>query len=411
MKMENVTEEENTRGCFGCVKRCRDYIVRSAFLDRNLAAVALGIVLGLIIKFSVTLSEQGKFYINLPGEFIIHALHVVTTPFLITSVTTGLILALSIEPGVDAMRKEDTEDTEDKKIFSIGDVLLNLVLNIIPENPVLDLIRQYKIERFEFNIEADEQHLTLEQNATQVRIVRHYVEGTNLLGLMSCSYLIGLGIIRMGEREGVLLELYTVFDEAAQCVVHWILGFLPFGMVFMVIGIVVEADDWEIAIKLGKFMGVVVFGLIIHGSLVLPLIYFLFARCNPYAVIKEVFPALKTALIVSSRSATLPLTFQCCEERLKIDKRISRLILPIWTNIKMDGTVLYEVVAVVFVAQINHIDLDLNKLIIIADRCNTVINVMGDCIGLALIQELSKGDLEDIEEQEQEMERMHGSDA
>lgn len=69
---------------------------------------------------------------------------------------------------------------------------------------------------------------------------------------------------------------------------------------------------------------------------------------------------------VSPSSATLPLTFQCCEERLKIDKRISRFMLPIGTNINMDGTALYEVVAAVFIAQLNNINLDLSQLITVA---------------------------------------------
>lgn len=66
---------------------------------------------------------------------------------------------------------------------------------------------------------------------------------------------------------------------------------------------------------------------------------------------------------VSPSSATLPLTFKCCDERLKLDKRITRFMLPIGTNINMDGTALYEVVAVIFIAQLNNIHLDLSQLI------------------------------------------------
>ncbi|XP_056271147.1 excitatory amino acid transporter 3-like [Pseudoliparis swirei] len=170
----------------------------------------------------------------------------------------------------------------------------------------------------------------------------------------------------------------------------------------MVAGIVVQADDWEIAVKLAQFIGVVVFGLIIHGSVVLPLIYLLRVRRNPYAFMKDIFPAIKTAFVTPSSSAS---------------------------NTNRNGTVIYDVVAAVFIAQIHHIDWDLGTLIMIAltsavpstggtgtpatgavavffiltvvnvpaneacllvlvhyllERCNAVINVLGDCIGVAL---------------------------
>ncbi|XP_034386295.1 excitatory amino acid transporter 3-like isoform X2 [Cyclopterus lumpus] len=440
--MENtVTEEENAapplrRGRWSGVKRRWDYLLQNAFVASSLAAVVLGIALGLFLKFYINLSDHDQLYIIFPGEVLQRILQVVSIPLIITSVITscsglkggkvavrasayfvsttllsmtlGLILVLTIKPGLDAVGKDDTEDEE---LFSIVIAILDIAWNISPENLMVACYRQDKTERVEFEIEADEQRFSLETNATRVRIEHHGVEGTNILGLIVWSLVFGLALNKMGKRGEIFLEALTVFNEVTKNAVKGILSYLPLGVLFMVTGIVVEVDDWEITFKLGKFIGVVVFGLVIHGTLVLPLIYFLFVRRNPYAVIKGFFPALKTAFVVSSSSATLPLTFQCCEERLKVDKRISRFMLPIATNINMDGTFIYEVVAAVFIAQLNHIDLQLNQWITIADRCNTVINVLGDCIGVALIDQVSKGDLEDIGEQGQEIKRGHDSDA
>lgn len=35
------------------------------------------------------------------------------------------------------------------------------------------------------------------------------------------------------------------------------------------------------------------------------------------------------------------------------------------------------------------------------DHCNTVVNVLGNCIGVALVNELSKKELEEMDEQDQ----------
>lgn len=64
-----------------------------------------------------------------------------------------------------------------------------------------------------------------------------------------------------------------------------------------------------------------------------------------------------------SPSYAASLVFRCCEDVNLIDKRITRFMLPIGINVNMDGTALYEVAAVVFIAQLNRINLNWSQLI------------------------------------------------
>ncbi|CAK6969869.1 excitatory amino acid transporter 3-like [Scomber scombrus] len=463
----------------GCLKTVWNYIIHHKFIVSSLGAVALGIILGFILKIFLNLSELDQQYLSFPGEMLMRMLQAVTVPLIVTSVITGvsglsvktskriagraaayfvsttvmsvtigLVLVLMIKPGIGYAAEKG--ETEDEEAFSTVDALLDLVRNMVPQNLIQACFRQYKTERVEFEIDADEQNSSLETNGTELRLVGHYVEGANTLGLIVWSFVFGLILNVMGERGEVLVEVLTVLNESTKRMVKLILGYLPFGVLFLIASHVVEVHDWETTFKLGKFMVVVFVGLIIHGVIVLPLVYFVCVRKNPITVVRGVSSALLTALVISSSSATLPITFQCCEEKLIIDKRITRFMLPIGTNINMDGTALYEVVAAVFIAQLNNIPLDISQLLTLSvtsavssigaagipatgavttlfvltsiglpakeasilvvvewllDRCNTVVNVFGDCVGVALVNEISMKELEEMDRH-----RAHGGD-
>ncbi|XP_035528620.1 excitatory amino acid transporter 3-like [Morone saxatilis] len=472
--MEETQEESGPAitKCCNNMNNFRSCVVQNIFMVSSLLSVALGILFGLIAKACFTLSEREEFYIGFPGEVLINLLKLVTVPLIVTSVITGvsalsvgtsrkiamraavyfvsttfvsvtigLILVLLMKPG--AAYTISKSKAEDAKSFTTVDALLDLVRNMIPQNLIQACFQQYKTERLEFGVHTVDPNSSADTNVTEVQLVGHYVDGVNTLGLIVYSFLFGLTLKWMGERGETLAYFFIILNEMTKNVVNWILCYLPVGVLFMIASHVIKVHDWETTYKLGKFMAVVVIGLIIHAVLVLPTLYLLCVRRNPWGIIKGVSPALLTAVLISSSSATLPITFRCCEEKNKVDCRISRFMLPIGTNINMDGTVLYEVVAVVFIAQLNNINLNMSQITTIVltaavsstgaagipatgavttlfvlsavglpakeasilvvvewllDRCNTVVNVLSDCIGVALVDQMSQKELAQMEE-------------
>ncbi|XP_064436467.1 neutral amino acid transporter B(0) isoform X2 [Mirounga angustirostris] len=142
--------------------------------------------------------------------------------------------------------------------------------------------------------------------------------------------------------------------------------YAPVGILFLVAGKIVEMEDVGMLFaSLGKYILCCLLGHAIHGLLVLPLIYFLFTRKNPYRFLWGIMTALATAFGTSSSSATLPLMMKCVEERNGVTKHISRFILPIGATVNMDGAALFQCVAAVFIAQLNQRSLDFVQIITI----------------------------------------------
>lgn len=86
---------------------------------------------------------------------------------------------------------------------------------------------------------------------------------------------------------------------------------------------------------------------------------------NPYKFYLSFIEPIVTSFVTASALAALPLTLKILEGKQKVDKRITRFVVPLGSNTNMDGTALYISVATVFIAQMNGIRLAFGELVIV----------------------------------------------
>lgn len=115
------------------------------------------------------------------------------------------------------------------------------------------------------------------------------------------------------------------------------------GILFLVAGNIIKIDNMsETAKRLSVYMITVIIGLVIHCLITVQLIYFVTTRKNPFKFLRGMLQAWLTAVGTSSSTATLPVTFRCLEEINKVDKRVTRFMLPLGATINMDGKLDFE---------------------------------------------------------------------
>jgi Na+/H+-dicarboxylate symporter len=147
--------------------------------------------------------------------------------------------------------------------------------------------------------------------------------------------------------------------------VEWILWLAPVGVFCLVAWSVARIGSVALLGPLSQYMGTVFVGLLVHGLITLPLVLWAFTRVNPFWYMARMKLALMTAFGTDSSSATLPVTMETAETEGGVSKKASGFVLPLGATINMDGTALYEAVAVVFLFQAFGIDLTGIELIII----------------------------------------------
>jgi Na+/H+-dicarboxylate symporter len=83
------------------------------------------------------------------------------------------------------------------------------------------------------------------------------------------------------------------------------------------------------------------------------------AGFSPLTFFKKIIPVEIFAFSTSSSSATLPVSIEAAQNKLGISREVCSFVLPLGATINMDGTALYQAVAVMFIAQIYGLQLDM----------------------------------------------------
>ena len=185
-----------------------------------------------------------------------------------------------------------------------------------------------------------------------------------MLGLIFFSFLFGFFISRISKEQGnVLLKVAEGIFQVMMKITEFIMKAMPFG-VFGLVAKVVATTGIESFTSVGYYFFTVILGLAIYmlGALSLLLIL---ARINPLEHIKGMAPALLTAFTTSSSAATLPVTMECVEDRLKVSNRIASFILPLGTSVNLAGSSMQVIISVLFIAQVYGLNLSFATQMII----------------------------------------------
>ncbi|XP_068858017.1 excitatory amino acid transporter 3 isoform X3 [Aphelocoma coerulescens] len=425
---------------------CPSFVRKNWLLLSTVVAVLAGIGIGVLVREYGKLSNLDKFYFSFPGELLMRMLKLIILPLIISSMITGvaaldssvsgkiglravvyylcttiiavilgIVLVVTIKPGV-TQRASEIDRVGSTPEVSTVDAMLDLIRNMFPENLVQACFQQYKTrrEKVEATTVVDKNSSTFPEELTttattakpsenktqEYKIVGMYSNGINALGLIVFCLVFGMVIGKMGEKGQVLLDFFNALNEATMRIVQIIMWYMPVGIVFLIAGKIIEVEDWEIFRKLGLYMATVISGLAIHSSIILPLIYLIIVRKNPFRFAMGMAQALLTALMISSSSATLPVTFRCAEEKNLIDKRITSVTATA-ASIGAAGVPQAGLVTMVIVLSAVGLPAEDVTLIIavdwLLDRFRTMVNVLGDAFGTGVVEKLSKKELEQMD--------------
>lgn len=176
------------------------------------------------------------------------------------------------------------------------------------------------------------------------------------------------------EKAKPMLDFVSAGNEVFIKMVEVVMKGAPFFVFALLAGKIVDmaGNDLGQIIEIFKGLGwyamAVLLGLAFLFFVLYPLAASIFTRRISYrGYFSAMAPAQMLAFSTSSSAATLPVTMDRVRDHLRVREEISGFVLPIGATVNMDGTSLYQAVAVVFLAQFHMVDLDLaQQLTIVA---------------------------------------------
>jgi Na+/H+-dicarboxylate symporter len=341
-----------------------------------LLGMAVGSVIALVAKQFVdqdALLEFGTRWIEPIGSLFIRAIILTVVPMVFTSIATGMhslgdprdlgrlggrtiaiflstsflaacigtVMYLAFEPGAaisaqtrdllaaqfsDEVARKVEGSAEAREFFSGS--ILQILVGMVPENIVLSMT----------------------SNRDLLRVI-----------LFALAFGVALTLIPKDRSAPVAAWLEGV-NEAMIKLISLLMKLAPYGVGALVFMVVAKFGA-DVLVALALYTGVVVIALVTHALVVLAPFLRLFGKISPLEFIRATREIWITAFSTSSSAATLPTTIRVTEEKLQVPPAIARFVLPLGATINMDGTTIYQIIAVQFVAQVWGIPLDASAIL------------------------------------------------
>ena len=237
----------------------------------------------------------------------------------VLAVIIGAVLVLGFKPGVGV--QEFISQTSALEIQNqVNSVIAeqkgqigSLFLNMIPQNPLESLAKG------------------------------------EMIPIIFFALIFSLALSKVGEINRPIVSFFESVFAATMKITDWIMIFAAPG-IFALTTVAVSSFGLSIFSTISKFFAVVFLGFCIQFFIVYPLILKLFSKVLFSTFYTAIIEALLVAFGTASSSATLPLTIACCEKR-GISHKVCSFVLPLGATLNMDGTALFQTVAVIFLTQ------------------------------------------------------------
>ncbi len=356
-----------------------DYLLRTRLWAQIVAAMILGVTLGLGLSprggawVPAATGEVIGAWLALPGQVFLALIQMIVVPLVVSSIVLGIAgggsaefvrrlgariapyfvsttlaavligtaLVMWIEPGsyIELSTTPAASSVPAAAVVSAGPVSLpEHIVAIIPANPGEAVLNRAMFQ------------------------------------LAVLALLIAVALVSIpAERARPMLDLCVSLQDVAMKVVSWAMVLAPAAVFGLLAQLSIDMGLDAIG-GMAAYVGTVILGLAVLICVYLVLVL-VFGRRNPWVFLRGVRSVQLLAFSTSSSAAVMPLSMTTAINELGVRPAVAKFIVPLGTTVNMDGTALYQVIAILFLTQVYQIDLGTGELLLL------IVTTVGASIG------------------------------
>ncbi len=328
--------------------------------------IVIGMLLGVLtgLLFGKSVLWMGEF-----GKLVIQLIKVVAAPLLFFAIVSAILRA-------EMKLKDGLKMSIIATINATIALLIGLTLsNVIQPGKYLQLSElQNSVSASAAPSAKKIDFVTALAGHIPDSFVKPFVDNA-IISIVIIALLVGFGIrkvkklqISRGEKGYLYLEdSVETFFQVLETILQWVIKLSPFA-VYGVVAKSVGEFGFAPFKGLGMYVLLALGGMTIHILIVYQSWIRFYCNISLVKFWKTVKNTLVYSIGANSSLATLPLTLKSLDQ-LGVSKTSSALGACVGTNLNNDGIILYEAMAVLFVAQANGMDLSLSQQFFAAISC------------------------------------------
>ena len=355
------------------------YLVKSKLWAKVIFAMFVGLLIGLILNpssgffqkdFALIIGE----WLALPGTIFLALIQMIVLPLIFASIIRGIAASENIE----SLKKNGLFVGVYFVLTTLFAILLGLFLvYLIQPGSFITMAALPDASLIIVPVEE------LSINFSNIPTMISQIIPTNIFSsflnlqffqIVIFSLIFGVALVNMDVKQSKpLIDLLGALQSVCITIVQWAMLIVPFA----VFGFIARATiqlGFDILFGMSFYLLTVILGLFLLIIMNVVIVFFV-TKHNPISFLKKIKDVLLLAFSTSSSAVVMPLSMKTIEEKFGVRSSIANFVIPMGVTMNMNGTALYQAVAIVFLAQVFGITLALPTLILI------ILTVVASSIG------------------------------
>ncbi|KRG66784.1 sodium:dicarboxylate symporter [Stenotrophomonas terrae] len=188
-----------------------------------------------------------------------------------------------------------------------------------------------------------------------------------ILSLMFFALMLGIGmVLSPAEKVATLRKTIEGLFEISMTLINLVIRLAPYAVACFMFNLA-AIFGFDLLIKLGAYVGVVVLALATHMFVSYGIAVKLAGR-SPIQFFRQTQEATVMAFSTASSNATLPTALRVADQ-MGFPHKVSRFVLTVGATANQNGTALFEGVTVIFLAQFFGVDLSIGQQFMVMVVC------------------------------------------